>query len=146
MLNQSAEYALRALLYMAQGDGSAYKASAIAGALGIPTAYLGKVVQQLAKAGVLTSGRGPTGGYSLARGPGEISLGEIAAPFQALRPQSQCLLGNRTCDRAQPCVSHDRWRRINDEVAAHLNNTTLADMLTPEPRADFRPSTLTEVA
>lgn len=146
MLNQSAEYALRAMLYMAQGDGGAYKASAIANALGIPTAYLGKVVQQLARAGVLTSGRGPTGGYSLARGSGEISLGEIAAPFQALRPRSQCLLGNRTCDRAQPCAAHHRWSRINDEVAAHLNNTTLADMLTPEPRVDFSPSTLTEVA
>lgn len=146
MLNQSAEYALRAVLHMAQGDGGAYKASAIASALGIPTAYLGKVVQQLARVGVLTSGRGPTGGYSLARRPDEISLGEIAAPFQALRPRSKCLLGNRPCDRAQPCAAHDRWRRINDEVATHLNNTTLADMLTPEPRVDFRPSTLTEVA
>jgi Rrf2 family iron-sulfur cluster assembly transcriptional regulator len=136
MLNQSAEYALRAMLYMAQGDGGSYKAPAIASALGIPNAYLGKVVQQLAKAGVLSSGRGPNGGYSLARGPGEISLREIAEPFQTLRPRSQCLLGNRPCDRTQPCAAHNRWRRINDEVAAQLNNTTLADMLTPEPRLD----------
>ena len=131
---------------MARGEGGAYKAPAIASALGIPANYLGKVMNQLVKAGVLRSVRGPTGGYSLRRGPGEISLREISAPFQALRPRSQCLLGNRPCDRAKPCAAHVRWSRINEEVASHLNNTTLAAMLVPEPRVDFSPSTMTEVA
>jgi Rrf2 family protein len=146
MLNQSAEYALRAMLYMAQGDGGAYKASSISNALGIPPAYLGKVVQQLVKAGVLRSVRGPNGGFSLIRSPGQISLREIAAPFQTLKPRSQCLLGNRPCDRAQPCAAHERWRHLNDVVAIQLDNTTLADMLMQDPRVDFSPGTLTEVA
>jgi Rrf2 family transcriptional regulator, iron-sulfur cluster assembly transcription factor len=146
MLNQSAEYALRAMLYMAQGGDGAYKAPEIASALGLPNTYLSKVMHQLVKAGVLKSVRGPTGGYTLARGPGELSLHEIAAPFQALRPHTQCLLGNRACDRTKPCAAHGRWLRINDAVASHLHNTTLADMLTPEPRVDFSPGTLTEVA
>ena len=146
MLNQSAEYALRAMLYMAQGGDGAYKAPDIASALGLPNTYLSKVMHQLVKAGVLRSVRGPMGGYTLARDAGEISLHEVAAPFQALQPRSQCLLGNRACDRAHPCAAHGRWRSINDAVASHLNNTTLADMLTPEPRVDFSTSTLTEVA
>jgi Rrf2 family transcriptional regulator, iron-sulfur cluster assembly transcription factor len=146
MLNQSAEYALRAMLYMAQGGDGAYKAPDIARALGLPNTYLSKVMHQLVKAGVLRSVRGPAGGYTLARRSYEISIHEIAAPFQAVQPRRQCLLGNRPCDRAQPCAAHGRWSRINDVVASQLNNTTLADMLTPEPRVDFSPSTLTEVA
>ena len=134
------------MLFMAQGGDGAYKAPDIASALGLPQTYLSKVMHQLVKAGVLKSVRGPTGGYTLARGAGAISLHEIAAPFQALQPRSQCLLGNRACDRTKPCAAHGRWRRINDEVASHLNNTTLADMLIPEPRVEFSPSTLTEVA
>jgi Rrf2 family protein len=146
MLNQSAEYALRAALYMAQGGDGAYKAPDIASALGLPNTYLSKVMHQLVRAGVLRSVRGPTGGYTLARDPGRISLNDIASPFQALQPRSQCLLGNRACDRTHPCAAHGRWSRINDTIASHLNNTTLADMLTPEPLVEFAPSTLTEVA
>jgi Rrf2 family protein len=146
MLNQSAEYALRAVLYMAQRGEGAYKAPTIASALGISTTYLGKVLQQLVKAGVLTSVRGPTGGYSLARAPGELSVREIAAPFQTLQPRGQCLMGNRKCDPAQPCAAHETWRRINDGVASQLNNTTLADMLDTPLRVDLGTSTLTEVA
>ena len=146
MLNQSAEYALRAMLYMAQGGDGAYKAPAIASALGLPHTYLSKVMHKLVKAGVLRSERGPMGGYTLARGAAELSLHDIAAPFQALQPRSQCLMGNRPCDPLTPCAAHGSWRRINDLVAAHLNNTTLADLLTPQPQVDFSPSTLTEVA
>ena len=134
------------MLYMAQRGPGAYKAPVIASALGLPDTYLGKVMQQLVKAGVLRSVRGPSGGYSLAREPGEVSLRDIAAPFQALQPRGQCLMGNRACDRAHPCVAHERWRAINDAVASHLNDTTLADMLTPGPHADLTPTTLTEVA
>jgi Rrf2 family transcriptional regulator, iron-sulfur cluster assembly transcription factor len=146
MLNQSAEYALRAMLFMAQGGAGAYKAPDIASALGLPNTYLSKVMHQLVKAGVLRSVRGPTGGYTLAREAGQISLQEIASPFQAPKASSQCLLGNRACDRSHPCAAHGRWLRINDAVASHLNNTTLADMLKPEPHVEYSPSTLTEVA
>ena len=145
MLNQSSEYALRAVLYMVQSGDAANKATTIAEALGLPTTYLSKVLHQLVRVGVLKSVRGPTGGYSLARGAGEIRLSEIAAPFQELAPREQCLMGNRRCDPAHACAAHERWRTINDGAASHLNNTTLADMLTP-PKVDISQSTLTEVA
>ncbi|HEY0672721.1 MAG TPA: Rrf2 family transcriptional regulator [Longimicrobiales bacterium] len=147
MLNQSAEYALRATLFMAhRGPDQAYKATSIADALGLPANYLSKIMHELVRAHVLTSVRGPTGGYSLAVPPTELALDKIVAPFQELEPRSQCLMGDRKCDRTRPCAAHQRWGQIREMFASSLQNTTLAMMLTPLPESTQQPVTLTEVA
>ena len=146
MLNQSAEYALRAALLMAHnGADEAWKASAIAAALGVPANYLSKVMHVLARAGVFTSVRGPSGGYTLAEPPARIRLVRVVEPFQQLDPGTTCLMGDRPCDHAQPCVAHQRWSRHKDAFSDFLHNTTLADMLEPLPPALVN-MTLTEVA
>jgi Rrf2 family protein len=135
MLNQSAEYALRATLYMASlGPDKAYKATVVADALGLPANYLSKVMHELVRSRVLTSVRGPTGGYSLAVAPAALPLEKIIEPFQDLEPRGHCLMGDRQCDRRRPCPAHERWGRIKDTLTASLQQTTLADMLTPLPR------------
>jgi Rrf2 family protein len=147
MLNQSAEYALRATLFMAhRGADQAYKATHIAEALALPANYLSKVMHELVRARVLTSVRGPTGGYSLASPPEELSLDRIVAPFQDLESRPQCLMGDRLCDHRTPCAAHQRWEKIKDMFATSLHNTTLAMMLTPLPNNTTQPVTLTEVA
>jgi len=142
MLNQSAEYALRATLYMANlGPDRAYKATNVAQALGLPANYLSKVMHELVRSHVLKSVRGPTGGYSLAVAPAKLALEKIIAPFQDLEPRSACLMGDRRCNRKRPCPAHERWGRIKESLAASLQQTTLADML-PLPRE----TTIPEVA
>ena len=143
MLNQSAEYALRATLYMAgHGADRAYKATVIAGALGLPGNYLSKVMHELVRTSVLKSVRGPTGGYSLAVAPADLPIKTIIEPFQDLEPRGQCLMGDRNCDRKLPCTAHERWGRIKDSFASSLQQTTLADMLMPLSRE----TTIPEVA
>lgn len=147
MLNQSAEYALRATLFMANsGPDRAFKATSIAEALGLPANYLSKILHELVRARVLTSVRGPTGGYSLAIPPEELSLDRIVEPFQELAPSSQCLMGDRKCDKRHPCAAHQRWGQIKELLASSLQNTTLAMMLTPLPESAGKPEKLTEVA
>jgi Rrf2 family protein len=132
MLNQSADYALRATLYMAHnGAERAYKATTVADALGLPFNYLSKILVELVRADVLTSGRGPTGGYTLAVPPERLSLEQIIAPFQDLEPRRKCLMGDRNCDVNNPCVAHHSWSEIKNEFTAGLRNTTLAALLTP---------------
>jgi len=134
MLNQSADYALRAVLFVAQRPGrKACPAKAIAKATGIPLNYLGKVLHTLVQAGVLTSVRGPQGGFRLATDPAEVTLVDVAGPFQRLPERRMCLLGDRPCDAANPCVSHQHWQNISDQVTSFFRNTTIAAMLTDIP-------------
>ena len=132
MLNQTADYALRATLYMAHnGADRSYKATAVADALGLPANYLSKIMYELVRARVLTSVRGPTGGYTLAIPAARLSIDRIVAPFQDLEPRRKCLMGNRRCDMKNPCIAHQHWSEIKNNFTSTLQNTTLATLLTP---------------
>ena len=147
MLNQSAEYALRATLYMAHhGHRDAYKAAVVADELGVPANYLSKILHALVRARVLKSVRGPTGGYTLALAPAQCRIARVIAPFQELDQHGPCLMGDRACDPQQPCAAHQRWGQMKDTFTSFVRNTTLADMLIPVPQDANDAVTLTEVA
>lgn len=130
MLNQSADYALRAVLYVAQRHGeSSCSARTIADALGVPQNYLGKVLNTLTSAGVLTSTRGPRGGFRLTTSPDRVTIADVAGPFQPLPTRSMCLMGDRPCDPANPCSAHGHWQSITDRVTDFFRKTTIAVML-----------------
>ena len=131
ILNQSANYALRAVLFIARHAG-AQTADAMAEKLGVPRNYLGKILHQLVRANVLTSTRGPRGGFVLVATPEATSLDMVITPFQNDVEPSVCLLGNQRCDRRRPCAAHDRWEQMTEPVAQFFAHTTVADMLQPE--------------
>lgn len=135
VLSQTAEYALRAVLYMAEhGDADPYRVTTLAEALRIPQNYLSKTMHQLARQGILTSSRGKFGGFRLARPAAEIPLLEVIRPFDQLEARRQCLLGRTTCSDATPCAAHGRWKEVADRTAAFFRDTTLADITTPRSR------------
>jgi len=137
VLNVSADYALRAVLCVAQPKGGrAWTTSSIAKATGIPRNYLGKVLHALVGAGVLASVRGPHGGFRLAVPATEMTLADVAAPFQKLPERSLCLLGNRPCDRTRPCIAHRRWQEASDQVTSFFRGTTIAAMLAGDASTD----------
>ncbi|CAN5656845.1 RrF2 family transcriptional regulator [soil metagenome] len=130
MLNQSADHALRAVLFMAQQQGAgSCNADLIAGAIGVPRNYLGKVLHTLAQAGVLSSCRGPRGGFRLAVDPEVLTLATVVEPFQRMPERRTCLLGRGQCDPAAPCDSHRQWQGVAGQVTAFFNSTTIARML-----------------
>jgi Rrf2 family transcriptional regulator, iron-sulfur cluster assembly transcription factor len=130
VLNQSADYALRAVLFVAQGDGTrSCTAAMIAEALAVPRNYLGKVLHTLTGVGVLTSVRGPQGGFRLAVAAGELTLASVVEPFQRLPERRSCLLGSTPCDPAMPCTSHQQWQQVSDQVTTFFRTTTIERML-----------------
>ncbi|MEX1183248.1 MAG: Rrf2 family transcriptional regulator [Gemmatimonadota bacterium] len=130
MLNQSADHALRAVLFVAQRGGArACTARAIAAAIGVPHNYLGKVLNTLTSAGVLTSSRGPRGGFRLANGAALMTIADVAGPFQRLPERRVCLLGDRPCDPTLPCAAHRQWQTMADQVTGFFRTTTIASML-----------------
>ena len=81
MLSQTAEYALRAVLHIAAvGTERPVAVGEIAQALDVPRNYLSKTLHQLVRAGILTSTRGPTGGFQLAMPAESLTLQRIASP------------------------------------------------------------------
>lgn len=138
MLSQTAEYALRAVLFLAghEGGGRPVPVDRISDELDLPRNYLSKILHTLAKRGVLTSTRGPHGGFALAVPADELPLLTAVEAFDALEERRQCLLGRSRCSDREPCPAHARWKDVAERVSSFFRETTVADLLAEEPVAE----------
>lgn len=131
MLSQTAEYALRAAVYLASVAPEVKTAVAISDVVKIPVPYLSKVLQNLAKGRIVASQRGLHGGFSLARPTHEISVLDVVNCVDNLRRPSHCPLG--IPDHTGLCPLHRRLDEAIAELQRSLGETTLAEMLEPTP-------------
>ncbi|HSJ15822.1 MAG TPA: Rrf2 family transcriptional regulator [Longimicrobiales bacterium] len=130
ILSHSADYALRAVLYLAARDHEGLvPANEIAEELKVPQRYLGKVLNTLAHAGTLQSTRGPRGGFRLTRPADELTLAEVIAPFDAIGQPLQCLLHHRTCSEPEPCAAHYEWQNVGAGMREFFNRMTVGGLL-----------------
>lgn len=130
MISQTAEYALRAVLYLAQhGDERPVRVGEMAESLRIPRNYLSKILHQLTRHDVLVSLRGKAGGFRLAGSPDELPLSTIITPFDRVDERRRCLLGRPQCSDRTACAAHTRWKEVADTVAEFFRETTVADLL-----------------
>jgi len=132
MLSQTAEYALRAALYLAEHSGvGPSSVGDLAHALKVPKNYLSKTLHLLARDGVLRSTRGKNGGFWLARDASQIALIDIISPFERLGERRECILGRPVCSDRTACAAHDRWKEVAELTTAFFQHTTLNDLITP---------------
>jgi Rrf2 family protein len=129
LLSSTSDYALRAVLVLARENGRPMRADDIADSTGAPRNYLAKTLNALAKAGVLTSSRGPQGGFSLAVAPELLTIARIIDCFETRKPRTQCLMGGGACDPSRPCAAHDLWSSITRTRREPLVTTTVADLI-----------------
>ena len=133
MLSATAEYALRAMVYLARhGDPPSLQAKDLAAAMDVSLSYMRKILHELVRAGILASTRGKQGGFHLARAPGDLPLLTIVSRFDRASASRRCLLGRTECSDRHPCPVHDHWKAAAEAVAAFYANTTLADVLGPD--------------
>ncbi len=132
MLTQTAEYALRGVLFLgALPSGTLVRVNDMAEPLEIPRNYLSKVLYELARRGILSSVRGPHGGFALAMDPATLTLSEVIEPFDPF--EDRCLLMRRQCSDSTPCIAHHQWKRVAAEVRGFFRNTTVAELLASAP-------------
>lgn len=129
MLSQTAEYALRAVLYVAEHGDRLVQVSEMAEALHIPRNYLSKIVHALAHARVLESTRGKAGGFRLAAAPNRLYVVQVVAPFDNVGQTRHCLLGRPQCSDRTACAAHTRWKEVAERVAAFFRETTVAELM-----------------
>ena len=134
-MSRTAEHAVRALLYLHAHGPAAIKAATIADALGAPPNYMSKTLHALSGAAILSSRRGPTGGFQLAVDPAELTLARIIEGGDDPAPKDMCLMDNTRCSDRTPCALHGRWKQVSNRVWDPLRQTTLADLGTPLARS-----------
>ncbi len=132
ILPQTAEYALRATLHIASRHPESVRVSELSAAVNAPANYLSKTLNQLARAGVLASTRGPAGGFRLRREPSRVSLAQVVAVFVGGAPR-RCLLGTGQCGTNPQCAVHERWKPLAGELDDFFRRTTLGDVVAGRP-------------
>jgi Rrf2 family iron-sulfur cluster assembly transcriptional regulator len=129
ILSKTANYALRAVLCLSEaGDDEPIPVDEIARRLDVPRNYLSKILHVLARAELLTSTRGPGGGFRLALPADSVALSDVVGHFDALPDETTCFLGRSSCSESDPCQAHVLWAEVRQSINDFLDNTRLADL------------------
>jgi len=126
MLSKTAQYALRAIVYIAgQDPDRPILAKEIAAYTGVPGHYLSRILRDAVRAGLLESARGVGGGFRLARPANRIKLYDVLAAFDDVLDRSRCPFGQPRCNDDHPCGFHAHWKPIATAYRRMLEQTTL---------------------
>ncbi len=133
-LSKKADYGLIAVKHLAMhgGDG-ACSAADIAEAYGISTPLLAKILQKLAKQGLVTARHGSSGGYQLARDPSAITALEVISAIDGPLFITSCVTSHGECYQTPTCTVREPLRRVNDSILQVLNAVTISQMSEESP-------------
>jgi Rrf2 family protein len=128
-ITRQADYAVRAMVYLAQlGQDRRAATSQIAQDKQIPPSFLAKIVSQLSVAGLLQTSRGAHGGVSLARSPEEITLLDVVEAIDGPILLNECVSENNGCVFGEKCPMKPVWCDAQAELVNNLKNTTFAQI------------------
>ena len=134
-LTKKADYGLMALKYLAEQPGAGAQSPAsqsakdIAQAYHIPPPLLAKILQTLARAGLLVSHAGTNGGYALARPATQISAFEVIRAIDGPLFITSCITIHGSCDLAGHCTIKEPLRKVNDSIKELLSNIHIGDLI-----------------
>lgn len=128
MLSQTVEYALRAVVHLAQHNAQPQKTDDIATATQVPRAYLAKVLQGLRAKDIVTLQRGIGGGVMLARSPSELTILDVVNAVDPIRRINTCPLDLKS-HGTRLCALHRRMDNAIMAMQAAFEATTLAELL-----------------
>jgi Rrf2 family protein len=127
-LSRETRYALQGLTELARRpEGEVVEAKELARETGAPPSYLAKIMQTLARQGVIDSYRGR--GYALPGPPEEISLRDVVSAMDGDDGFWEgCIFWREECSDANPCPLHFRWRSLRPTFNEGIGGVTLADL------------------
>jgi Rrf2 family protein len=147
-LTKKADYALMAMKHLADHDqkspGSA-SAKDVADSFGIPPEALAKILQRLAKAGLLQSHHGTNGGYRLARAAHTISAFDVIEAIDGPLFITSCVTVRGECDQSDRCNIREPLRKVNDSIEAVLRRIKISHMREEAEEASAEPAKRSEL-
>jgi len=131
MLSNTSKYAIRAVIYLALFSTKEKKVGIkeISGKLDIPSPFLGKILQMLARHNILSSTKGPNGGFYLAKPAMDISLNEIIELIDGKDTFSICVIRNSPCSHEDPCSLHDKIAPLREAERMLFATESIADLV-----------------
>lgn len=131
-LSTKGRYAVMAMVDLAsRSSKDPVRLASIAEKQQISLAYLEQLFTKLRRAGLVTSARGPGGGYRLARQPQKIFVAEIMNAVDEPIKMTRCISGSEIAciGNKGRCLTHDLWRALGDHILLFLQTVTLSDVL-----------------
>jgi FeS assembly SUF system regulator len=133
-LSKKADYALMAMKHLAvRTDAGSASAREIAEQYDIPIELMAKVLQQLARRGLVTSHQGTRGGYQLARPTSAISVADIIQAIDGPLTMTSCSSDDEQCEQFLKCNVRDPLWRIKDRIISALTTCSLAEIAADVP-------------
>lgn len=142
-LTNAADYAVRSMLYIASlPEDRRVLRSEVAEAQNIPLSFMAKILRGLVRAGLLSSSRGVSGGFRLARPASQIHLLEIVEAIEGPMGIVDCVPDPQGCDHSANCPASTVWAEVQDEIATILRGVSLEALVSAPRRngkVEFRP-------
>jgi Rrf2 family protein len=127
LISRTGQYAIQALVYIGlQGPESFTNVHDLSKNIGVPAAYLAKVMQILGHHDLVKSNRGRSGGFGLKIAPENINLLQVLLLIEGENFHTECLLGLKKCSDETACPMHSKWKPIKTEILATLEEQTIA--------------------
>lgn len=137
IFSKKCEYGMQAVLYLAaQEKGTLVSAEDISKILKIPREFISKILQSLRESGLISSSKGKSGGFTLAKDPSRIKLIDVVSAIDGLDMFDSCVLGFPECSPTHPCPVHTTWGPLR---------TQTYDMLTSETIDKLKEKTLSKI-
>lgn len=136
MLSNTSKYAIRAVIYLAvyATDDKRIGIKKIADALNIPSPFLGKILQILVRRKLLSSTKGPNGGFGLGKDPDDITLYDIIMEMDGDDLFDTCLLGTGRCsdnkDKDGHCAIHNDFEEVRTKMVDLYKSKTIGGLAT----------------
>ena len=128
-LTSRGRYAVTAMLDMAlRPEGERVTLNEISQRQGISLSYLEQIFAKLRRAGLVSSLRGPGGGYTLSRPAAEITVGQIIEAVDEVMDARYCS-GERNCHNGQECLSHMLWNDLSLRIEHYLHSISLQSLI-----------------
>lgn len=131
MFSKTCQYGIKASVFIAAQSelGNRVSLKDIASGIDSPVAFTAKILHQLAKKDILSSLKGPTGGFVILNGRAKkINLSDIVAAIDGDSIYKGCALGFDSCDDRQPCPMHNKFVDIRNNLRIMLENTSLHEL------------------
>lgn len=129
LLSKTCIYGLRASVLLATRNEQEFVTiRELSDELEISFYFLTKVLQQMTKANILESYKGPNGGVKLARPGDQISMIDVVIAIDGELTFKGCVMGHGECDMMNPCPLHKKWQELQTRINDIMNNTTIQAM------------------
>ena len=130
MLSNSSKYALKAVLYLAVNSSESNKilAKNISAPINVPQAYIAKLLQELSRHNIVSSTRGPHGGFYINAQNRQTPLIDIITVIDGENRLNSCLLSVQSCNSEKPCPLHNFAGPFRTALIKNLEKNTIGDM------------------